>query len=209
MKLDKYIFVENVSKTKLKNLLEITANYYHKKGLVSESLVFHSNLEPKKFIVYFKSNPSFKQFKILFNFFSKIASITKTARVRAYWTIAEADTAGMMSQSFLIGKRIMLFRSPKPEHKDGLLGATKNNNDVYKFGFTDNYDLEEIRDASIHFEEKDEYYINKFVHLFTVISSAKHVAFKGNKKVSVIIIIAVLFVNLIIGLIFFLTSSAG
>ena len=161
------------------------------------------------FIVYFKSNPSFKQFKILFNFLSKIASIIKTAKVKAYWTIKEADTAGMMSQSFLINKRIMLFRSAKPEHKDGVLGAIKNNNDIYKFGFTDDYELEEIRENNIHFEEKNEHYINKFVHLFTVISSDKPVRYKGNKKVSVIFIIAVLLVNLIVGLLLFLNGNAG
>ena len=206
MKLDKYIFVENLNKTKLENILQLTANYHHKKGVASESLVFHSKLEPKKFIIYFKSNPSFKQFKILFNFFCKIASITKTAKVKAYWTLKEADTTGMMSQSFLINKRIMLYWSP--QHKDGVLGVTKNNNDIFKFGFTDDYELEEIRDDNIKFEEKNEYYINKFVHLFTVVSSDKPVRFKGNKKVSVIIIIAVLLVNLIVGLLFFLTNSA-
>jgi len=187
MKLDKYFFIQHINKSKLKNLLQITANYYHKKNIPSEILVFHSQNHPRNFIIYFKSNPSFKQFKIFFYFFSKITHIIKTIKLNAYWTIKEEDIIGQMSQSFLIGKRFMFYFSPTVTHKNELIGVDKNN-DIYKFGFTDNYELEEIRDKDIRFEEKEEYYINKFVHLFTVISSDQHVSYKVSSKKTFIIL---------------------
>lgn len=209
MRLEKYFYVSNISENQLKKALQFVVNYYHNKtNYAQEVLVFHFHQEQNSYVLYFKNEIDLKQFILYFHFLINTFFRSFKYDVKAYWKVDVGDFAGGKNDHLLLNKRIMFF-NPNFETDKRFVHFVSQDDEIYRISAAHHFSLEKTSLKAEKYQEKNQYYLNKFVHLFTITSST-NIPYYGlaNSKTTKIISMVIVAISLIIALIaYFLTQA--
>ncbi len=208
MRLEKYFFVKNIGEKQLKKALGFVSNYYHNKiNYAQEVLVFDSHHEKNAYLIYFKNEIDLAQFKRYFHFLSHTFFRSTKYDIKGYWKVESSDFPEEQTDHPLVNKRIMFFQ-PTFKDEKSFVHLVSQDNEIYRMSAASDSRLEKTNLKEPKYEEKSQYYLNKFVHLWTHTSSAK-VPYYGlaNKKMGRAIGLAMVIMWLLIGLIVYFLSQ--